>query len=281
VDLKGFKGQGDLAVTTIPLSLPPGAQGFSSDRTDDIGRLLIDNSPNTLEPETVAFSENSRYAYVTLQENNGVVRLEVPTGELKFFGLGTTSHLADLTNPPPNSVPAYVPTQSLEKILREPDGIALDQTGRFFVTANEGDTRNSAGSSGIRGGRTVSVFDSETGALLGETGNQIDDAAATLGVITNSVGSGYPDDRSNRGGSEPEVIDITHHRGLTLAAVSLERASVVALVDVTDPTKPTVISVVGVDVGPEGINFFRSGIRLFVAVANEVSGTVSILEVVF
>ena len=36
---------------------------------------------------------------------------------------------------------------------REPDGIALDVTGRFFVTADEGDTRNAAGASGPRGGR--------------------------------------------------------------------------------------------------------------------------------
>ena len=41
------------------------------------------------------------------------------------------------------------------------------------------------------------------------------------------------------------------------------------------------ISIVPVGVGPEGIKFFRKGNQLFVAVANEVSGTVSILEVVF
>jgi hypothetical protein len=167
-------------------------------------------------------------------------------------------------------------------VFREPDGIALDQTGRFFVTANEGDSRTSAGGGGVRGGRTVSIFDSTTGALLGETGKQLDDAAATLGIITpGAIPSGYPDDRSNRGGSEPEVLDLTHYRGLTLVAVSLERANAVALVDVSDPTKPTVISIAPVDVGPEGIKFFRSADRLFLAVANEVSGTVTVLEVVF
>ena len=157
--------------------------------------------------------------------------------------------------------------------FREPDGIALDQTGRFFVTANEGDTRNGAGNSGPRGGRTVSIFSTATGSLLGETGSQLDDAAAAAGV--------YPDDRSNRGSTEPEVLDLTHHRGLTLVAVGLERGNAVALIDVSDPTDPTVISIAPVDVGPEGIKFFRSGNQLFVAVANEVSGTVSILEVVF
>jgi uncharacterized protein len=269
VDLKGFNGvtPAPLAVASIPLPSLAGLAGFSSGRTDDIARLAVDNTPNTLEPESVAFSKDSRFAYVTLQENNGVVRLNVLTGELTFYGLGMTSHPADLTNGG-----GYVPTADLVA-FREPDGIALDQTGRFFVTANEGDTRNGAGSSGPRGGRTVSIFDTATGSLLGETGSQLDDAAAAVGV--------YPDDRSNRGGSEPEVLDLTHYRGFTLVAVGLERANAVALIDVSDPTHPTVISIVPVDVGPEGIKFFRKDNQLFVAVANEVSGTVSILEVVF
>ena len=124
-----------------------------------------------------------------------------------------------------------------------------------------------------RGGRTVSIFDTATGSLLGETGSQLDDAAAAAGV--------YRDHRSNRGSSEPEVLDLTHYRGLTLVAVGLERANAVAMIDVSDPTHPTVISIAPVDVGPEGIKFFGKGNQLFVAVANEVSGTVSILEVVF
>ena len=40
-----------------------------------------------------------------------------------------------------------------------------------------------------------------------------------------------------------------------------------------------VISVAAAGIGSEGIKFFRAGSRLFVASANEVSGTVSILEV--
>ena len=94
VDLKGFNGvtPASLAVASIPLPSLAGIPGFSSGRTDDIARLAVDNTPNTLEPESVAFSENSRFAYVTLQENNGVVRLDVRTGELTFYGLGTTSH---------------------------------------------------------------------------------------------------------------------------------------------------------------------------------------------
>ncbi|MGH7704222.1 MAG: ExeM/NucH family extracellular endonuclease, partial [Gemmatimonadales bacterium] len=224
VDLTGFNSvaPSQLLVTNVALPSAAGVPGFSSGRTDDIARLSVDNHPGTLEPESVAFTKNSRFAYITLEENNGVVRLDMHTSQLTFFGLGQTSHDADLVvdgvyNPVVNALTAY----------REPDGIALDRTGRFFVTADEGDTRNAAGATGPRGGRTVSAFGARTGVLLGDTGSQLDDAAAALGI--------YPDSRSNRGGSEPEVLDLTHYHGMTLVAVGLERANAVALIDVSNP----------------------------------------------
>jgi DNA-binding beta-propeller fold protein YncE len=269
VDLQGFgtHGRSSLSVTNIPLPSLAGLPGFSTGRVDAIAGLPIDNTPNTLEPESVTFTNNSRYAYVTLQENNGVVRLDVKTGEMTFFGLGRTTHLADLTV---NG--SYSASQTLTA-FREPDGIALDQTGRFFVTGDEGDTRTSLAVGGPRGGRTLSVFDAKTGAFLGDTGQDIDDAAAAAGV--------YPDSRSNSGSTEPEVLDLTQYRGLTLVALGLERANAVALINVDDPRAPAVLDVAPVGVGPEGTKFFHSGNRLFVATANEVSGTVSILEVVY
>jgi hypothetical protein len=269
LDLTGFHGvaPGELSVTNVALPSLAGVLGVSTDRTDDTARLPVDNTPGTIEPESVAFSENSRFAYVTLQENNAVVQVDVRTGQLTLFGLFKTTHAADLQ---PNGF--YQPVETLTA-FREPDGIALDRTGRFFVTADEGDTRNAAGGAGPRGGRTVSVFDAEAGVLLGDTGSQLDDAADDAGI--------YPDSRSNRGGSEPEGLDLTHHRGLTLVAVTLERANAVALIDVSEPTAPVVIDIEPVGTGPEGIKFFRRGRRLFMAAANEVVGTVSILEVVF
>lgn len=269
VDLTRVTGvaPGKLVVTTIPIPSIAGLSGASVGRRDDIAQLPIDNTPATIEPEGVAFTANSRFAYVTLQENNAVVRVEVRTGALEVVGVGQVSHLADQTV---NG--AYQPTQPLTA-FREPDGIALDKTGRFFVTADEGDTRNAAGAGSVRGGRTVSVFDARTGAFIADTGSQLDDVAAAAGL--------YPDSRSNRGGSEPEGLDLTDYRGRTFAAVALERANAVALADVSDPAAPIVVAIAGVDVGPEGVKFFRHGSRLFVASANEVSGTVSILELIY
>lgn len=269
VDLTHFNGvtTGSLSITHVALPALTGVDGVSTQRTDDLARLPVDNTPATLEPESVTFSKNSRFAYVTFQENNAVVQVDVRTEQLTFFGLGQTSHAADL------QVNGFYQPVEVLTAFREPDGIALDQTGRFFVTADEGDTRNAAGVAGPRGGRTVSVFDAKTGVILGDTGSQLDDEAANAGI--------YPDTRSNRGGSEPEGLDLTHHRGMTLVGVTLERANAVALIDVSQPTAPAVIDMKGVDTAPEGIQFFRRDRRLFAAVANEVAGTVSILEVVF
>ena len=268
VELEGFDPAAPGALTVVPVAIASlaGITGVSTNRTDDIGRLAIDNTPATIEPESVTYTRNSRYAYVTLQENNAVVRLDVRRRELTAFGLGTTTHLADLS-----TSGGYEPTSTLTA-LRESDGIALPRNAKFFVTADEGDTRDGGGSSGPRGGRTVSVFNAKTGELLGDTGSQIDDAAALAGI--------YPDGRSNRGGSEPEVLDLTRWRGRTLVAVGLERANAVALIDVTHEESPTVIALAAVGSAPEGIKFLRRGSSLFVVTANEGSGTVSVLEVV-
>ena len=267
VELEGFDPSAPAALTVIAVPIPSlaGTPGISSGRTDDIARLTIDNTPATIEPETVAYTRNSRYAFVTLQENNAVVRLDVRRRELRVFGLGTTTHAADLS-----TSGGYQPTSTLTA-FREPDGIALPRNAKFFVTADEGDTRDGTGNSGPRGGRTVSVFDAGTAALLGDTGSQIDDAAAAAGL--------YPDGRSNRGGSEPEVLDLTGWHGRTLVAVGLERANAVALIDVAKDGMPTVVAIAPVGSAPEGIKFLRAGDALYVLSANEGSGTVSVLEV--
>ena len=271
IDLNQFKDSGDdLVVRSIALTSIAGVAGVSSGRTDAIAFLPIDNSPGTLEPENIGFSPDSRYAFVTLQENNAVIRLELKTGDMWVVGLGQTTHAADLTNGA-----GYDSTGQVLTAFREPDGIVVDQTGRFFVTGDEGDTTGAGGASGPRGGRTVSVFDARTGAFIADTGEQLDKAADAAGV--------YPGGRSNRGGSEPEGLDITHHQGWTLVAVALERANAVGLVDVSDPRSPKVINVLSLapQIGPETVKFFRQASRLFVASGNEVSRTVSILEVVF
>lgn len=268
IDLDDFNPRRSKALKVVQVSLPSaaGVTGFSSARKDDLARIDITNEPATLEPESVTFDKNSRYAFVTLQENNGVVRLSLRSKAVAYFGLGTTSHLADLT-----VGGGYLPTQDYTA-MREPDGVyVFGHNGRYVVTADEGDTRNAAGSSGPRGGRTVSVLDTETGTVV-DTGNALDD-------IGNSIGA-YPDSRSNRGGVEPEGLAGIKFEDRVLVAVGLERGNAVVLLDVTNPTAaPVVLGIAPTGSGPEGVEFLSQDDDLYLLTANEVSGTVTAVRV--
>jgi uncharacterized repeat protein (TIGR01451 family) len=268
--LNSFDPNAPTPLNVITLSLPSqaGTPGFISGRYDDIGRLLIDNSPDTLEPESVAFSADSQFAFVSLQENNGIARVELsPPYTLTFFGLYSTTHLADLTNGG-----GYNPVETLTA-WREPDGVTvLDIAGdRYVITADEGDTRPSAGSAGVRGGRTVSLFRADDGSFVADTAGSLDDLAARWGR--------YPDNRSNCGGSEPEVVDAVLFNGQAIAAVSLERANAVVIIDVTQPQTPTLLSLIPTGAAPEGVKLVARNQALYVLAANEVSGTLTIARV--
>lgn len=271
VDLTGFDpdAPGALNVITLPLPSQAGAPGFSVGRYDDIGRLLIDNTPGTLEPESVAFSADAQFAFVSLQENNGVARVALSAPHtLTFFGLYSATHYADL-----NNGGGYNPTQLLTA-WREPDGVAvLDIAGdRYFITADEGDTRPSASSAGVRGGRTVSLFRADDASFVADTAGSLDDLAARW--------NRYPDSsRSNRGGSEPEVVDAILFNGQAIAAVGLERANAVAIVDVSQPAAPSVFALIPTGAAPEGVKLVARNNALYMLAANEVSGTLTIARV--
>ncbi|PMP78584.1 MAG: endonuclease [Roseiflexus castenholzii] len=270
VNLSGFDPDSSTSLSVAQIALPSLAStpGFTLNRTDDIARLPIDNTPATLEQESVTFSADSQYAYISLQENNGVARLNLVDNSLTFFGLGQATHVFDTVNSG-----GFNPTRLLS-LFREPDGIAYIEIGGngYVVTADEGDTRDDippgAISGRVRGGRTVSVFDATTGALVGDTGNQIDALAARYGI--------YPDSRSDRGGAEPEVLDAKVFGGRVIVAVGLERANAIALVDITNPAAPNVFRIIPAGAAPEGIKLVERNGALYALAANEASNTLTV-----
>lgn len=234
--------------------------------------IPLDARPMHLEPEYVAYAPDGRRAYVTLQENNAVVVVDpLERRVVEVFGLGVTEHAADARED------GKIDFSGRLRAFREPDGIAVTPNGRFIVTADEGDTdpKTSETTPGrsTGGGRTVSVFDARTGALVCDTGGALDEAAAAAGV--------YPDHRSDSRGSEPELVVTFEAGGTTYAAVSLEWASAVALISLATPSAPRVLGVSPLGeggIGPEGIDVFRVGGTTYVLTANEISGDVSIFE---
>ena len=250
--------------------------GGNSD--EEIKIPIKDNSPANTEPEFVAFSPDSSKAYVSLQENNGVLVIDTASAKVdNVFGLGTTTHLADIDDN------AKVKFSKKITALREPDGISISPDGRYLLTADEGDTDPKAsktlGKKPKGGGRTLSIFDAINGNFIADTGNQLDEMAHAEGL--------YPDDRSDNKGSEPEnVISFTIDNKL-YAAVALERANAIALVSLQDPAFPKVLNVIGVDAkagiegkyAPEGLAYYKSNDQHFIYSANEKSGTLTIMEV--
>lgn len=271
------------------LALPDasGIEGFTRpedgrtiERTVGSERLqipLADASPALLEPEVVAFAPDGTRAVVTLQENNGVVLVDTTApAVLGLWGLGKTRHLADLADD------GQVRIDRLFEALREPDGVAFTPDGRYFVTADEGDTDPKASdlAPGLPGGggRTLSVFDAHSGAFVGDTGAALDLGSAAIGA--------YPDDRSDNRGSEPEMVVCFFEAGRSFALVTLERADALALVDLADPARPLVCGVARTEGegphAPEGLAHYRdpSG-RHFAYTANEESGRLGVFEVSF
>ncbi len=274
-----FDGDGRIVDAEVEVARLDGAPVLANEAAGEVLDVpLASGAPALLEPEVPAFSPDGERVYVTLQENNAIAVIAVATGAVeRVVGLGLTSHAADRTDD------GRVALDEPLLALREPDGLAVTPDGRLWVTADEGDTTPKASRTPpgfpAGGGRTVSVFDAETGALLGDTGAQLDAAAHAAGV--------YPDDRSDSRGSEPEMVVAFELDGVPYAAVGLERAGAVALVSLADPAAPRVVHVLALpregDRGPapEGLAWLRDRTTgtPHVLVADEGTGRLEVLRV--
>jgi DNA-binding beta-propeller fold protein YncE len=104
------------------------------------------NAAQDLEPEYVAIDRTSRWAYVTLQENNAVAVVYLPTAEVKkLLPLGYQDHLRPGRGLDPSDKDAgAVIAPWRVKGMYQPDSIAVARLqGRdYLVTANEGDARD-------------------------------------------------------------------------------------------------------------------------------------------
>ncbi|MBX7093676.1 MAG: choice-of-anchor I family protein [Flavobacteriales bacterium] len=98
-----------------------------------------------LEPEYVAVSEDDQSAWITLQENNAVVKIDLVTKTITgIFPLGTKDHSLinnrmDISN---QSAAANLSNWPIKGFYM-PDAIAQFSVGgtNYFITANEGDSR--------------------------------------------------------------------------------------------------------------------------------------------
>lgn len=148
-------GELDLSVTTV------GFEGFNDETLDSSIRIFGPNASvaSDLEPEYIAVSDDSRTAYVTLQENNAIGILNLRTERFtRLVGLGFKDHSLpenkiDASDQPTNTDPRGVVNIANWPVfgMYQPDGIAsFKHRGRtYLITANEGDAREYTGVGGL------------------------------------------------------------------------------------------------------------------------------------
>jgi hypothetical protein len=272
-----FDGNGVIDKKKVSLGYFEGHEIFGTE-TKGEQKILIPiktHSPALLEPEYIAISPDASKAYVTLQEDDAVAVVDLINEQvISYYGLGTTKHKTDAR------YEGWVKFDQSMTGLREPDGITTVANGRYFVTADEGDTDIDSSSSTegqpVSGGRTVSIFDAATGTLLGDTGNQLDEVA-----FANKI---YPERRSGKKGSEPEMLVAFDLDGIPFVAVAMERAASVELISLADPFHPKVIALGKIagdeDKSPEGIAHFIVDGEHYLLTANEMNGTVECFKII-
>ena len=114
------------------------------------GRIFGPNATveQDIEPEYAAFSADSAYAYVTLQENNSIATVEVATGTIvNILGLGVKNHNVynnGLDSSDRDNV-INIEKRNIQGMYL-PDAIGTVDAGgsTYMVTANEGDAREYA-----------------------------------------------------------------------------------------------------------------------------------------
>lgn len=131
-------------------------KSFNRDNIDPEIRIFGKNASvaQDLEPEYITITDDSKTAWVSLQENNALAKINIEQGRvLKLYALGYQDH--SKTN---NALDASDKDNTINirawpvKGIYQPDSIAnYTVAGKtYIVTANEGDARNYAGHSEVR-----------------------------------------------------------------------------------------------------------------------------------
>jgi len=136
-------------VTTLDFS------GFASQAPELKARGLRVFGPNAsfaqdMEPEYIAVSTNSKTAWVTLQENNGIARIDLSTKSVQsIFPLGFKNFNLAMNAIDPSDQDGIVGSFNPWPVkgIYCPDGIAVNPNNGnpYLFTANEGDAREWAG----------------------------------------------------------------------------------------------------------------------------------------
>ncbi|HQS20021.1 MULTISPECIES: esterase-like activity of phytase family protein [unclassified Acidovorax] len=215
--------------------------------------------PEDAEPEYVSINDDN-VAVVTLQENNHIALVDLPTGKVtKHFSAGAvTLSQVDLTDAPRPNIVSLTQTQANR--LREPDGVTWFSKTQF-ATANEGDLSG--------GSRGFTIFNSD-GTVGYDAGNTLEHLVARIGHTN--------DKRSDAKGNEPENVAFGRFDGTDYLFVASERSSVLAVYDMGQKNQPVFKQVLPAALAPEGVLAIPSRNLLIAASENDDRATSSTLR---
>ena len=149
------------------------------------GRIFGPNASvaQDIEPEYAAFSADSKFAFVTLQENNSVATVDVETGAIiNIVGLGVKNH--NLFN---TGLDSSDRDSKIDIVARNiqgmylPDAIGTVDAGgnTYMVTANEGDAREWAC---LLGGTDATKLEAEDPRLADVADTTVDSTFKGSGI---------------------------------------------------------------------------------------------------
>ncbi|WP_375437178.1 choice-of-anchor I family protein [uncultured Hymenobacter sp.] len=255
--------------------------GVTLDASDQTPDILLANWPirGMRQPDAIAAFEVAGQRYL-VTANEGDAREYNALNEINR--ISDASYVLDAT---------AFPSAAL---LKSPQVL-----GRLNVTNKLGDTDGDGDFDEIYtlGGRSFSVYNASTGALVHDSGDLLERVTSTdpvYGAIfnaSNTTGNPARKNRSDDKGPEPEGITTGMIRDTVYAFVSLERIGGVLVFNVNNPAQPKLVQYVNNrstttgagDQGPEGIVFVApanspTGQPLLL-LANEVSSTVSVYNI--
>lgn len=217
-------------VTIIDLKGDPTQWGFREVQLQGLQCL----NPEDPEPEYIDIRKDN-IAVVSLQENNHIVFIDLPTGEvIKDFTAGTL----DMTRVDLHKDKHIQMIDSRADVPREPDSIAWSSQG--IVTADEGDLHG--------GSRSCTLFD-EDGKVKWSSGAQTEHVARNLGH--------YPDSRSEDRGTEPEALKVGQFGSDEFMFVGCERSNLVLVYRLRPDAEPEFIQALPGGPGPESVSTIK------------------------
>jgi DNA-binding beta-propeller fold protein YncE len=251
----------------------------------------------SMEKNALAPSDKVDAPY-TLQTFNHLKGLYLPDGIANYTFGGVTYFLTANEGDDRDDFLASEETSRVKDLTLDPDAfpnaaeLQVDGVlGRLTVFNTMGDTDGDGDFDElyVLGGRSFSIYNASTGEQVYDSGSIIETQVYTKYDATLLAASQVKGRLDNKG-PEPENIVVGQVDDATYAFVGLERASAVAMFNITDPAKVSFVRLFNNtatlkdgDISPEGLQFIPASQshtgKAMLLVGHEVSGSLAVYTI--